>query len=142
MPKFTDAKDLERHLKKAMDALVAEVLITAQAELGSTAVSPVDTGRFRSSWFAAEGSASTEVAPEGADDANEDARGLRVDSNQTYHLTNSLPYAQAIAVEGKTNPKVNTKSKPANWFIDFVNTRIPKIQEGASRLIAKQFEVE
>jgi hypothetical protein len=59
MPTFKNAKDLEKHIKKAMDALQAEVLITTQARLGSTAVSPVDTGRFRSSWFAAEGSASS-----------------------------------------------------------------------------------
>ena len=75
MPKFNNAKDLERHLKKALDALQAEVIVTTQAKLGSTAVSPVDTGRFRSSWFAAEGTASSAVAPEGADKANEDARG-------------------------------------------------------------------
>jgi hypothetical protein len=138
---FRDAKALAAHLKKALDATVAESLITVQAELGSAAVSPISTGRFRSSWFAAEGSASSEVAPEGADAANEDARGLRVDSSKTYHLTNSLPYAQAIAVEGKTNPKVNTKSKPANWFIDFVNVRVPKIQQGAAKAVKDFYEL-
>ena len=141
MPVFTNAKDLERHLKKALDSLQAEVLISTQIKLGSAAVSPVDTGRFRSSWFAAEGSASSEVAPEGADDANEDASGLRVDSSKTYHLTNSLPYAQAIAVEGRTNQEVNTKSKPANWFHDFVNVRVPKIQQGAAKAVKANFDL-
>jgi hypothetical protein len=141
MPVFTNAKDLERHLKKALDSLQAEVLITTQAELGSAAVSPIDTGRFRSSWFAAEGQSSSAVAPEGADDANEDARGLRVDSSKTYYLTNSLPYAQAIAVEGRTNQQVNTKSKPANWFIDFVNVRVPKIQNAAAKAVKANFDL-
>ena len=80
MPRFTDPKKLARHLKKAADALTAEVLITTQASLGSAAISPVDTGRLRSSWFAAEGQASNAVAPEGADSPNTDATGLRVDS--------------------------------------------------------------
>ena len=141
MPKFNNAKDLERHLKKAMDALQAEVLITTQRRLGSTAVSPVDTGRFRSSWFAAEGSASSAVAPEGADEENEDAKGLKIDSRKTYHLTNNLPYAQAIAIEGRTNPEKNQKSKPATWFTSFRNETIPSIQAEAARQIRKEFDL-
>ena len=35
MPVFRDPKRLQQHLKKAMDALQAEVVITTQAELGS-----------------------------------------------------------------------------------------------------------
>ena len=135
MPKFNNAKDLERHLKKAMDALQAEVLITVQAKLGSTDVSPVDTGRFRSSWFAAEGSASSAVAPEGADSANTDATGLRVDSSKTYHLTSSLVYAQSVAIEG------NVVSQPKTWFTSFRNETIPRIQAEAARQVKKEFEL-
>jgi len=133
MAQFNNAKDLERHLKKALDALQAETLITTQTELGSTRVSPVDTGRFRSSWFAAEGQSSSEVAPEGANSPNTDARGLRIDSDKEYHLTNNLPYAQRLCLENWAT------SKPKNWFIDFVNTRVPKIQEGAARTIKERF---
>jgi hypothetical protein len=135
MPTFNNAKDLERHLKKALDALQAETLITVQAELGSAAVSPIDTGRLRSSWFAAEGSPSSEVPPEGANSPNTDATGLRVDSSKEYHLTSSLPYSQYICLEGKA---VN---KPANWFIDFQNARIPKIQEAAARVVKQEFSL-
>jgi hypothetical protein len=141
MPRFSNSRDLERHLKKALDALQAEVLITTQERLGSAAVSPVDTGRFRSSWFAAEGTASSAVAPEGADKENEDAKGLRVDSSKTYHLTNSLPYAQAIAIEGRTNPEKNQKSKPATWFTSFRNETIPRIQAEAARQAKKAFDL-
>ena len=141
MPVFRDAAALERHLKKAMDALQAEVLITVQAKLGSTDVSPVDSGRFRSSWFAAEGTASSAVAPEGADEENEDAKGLKIDSRKTYHLTNNLPYAQAIAIEGRTNPEKNQKSKPATWFTSFRNETIPSIQAEAARQIRKEFDL-
>ena len=141
MPVFRDAAALERHLKKALDFLQTDVIVTTQDKLGSTAVSPVDTGRFRSSWFAAEGTASSAVAPEGADKANEDAKGLRIDSSKTYHLTNSLPYAQAIAIEGRTNPEKNQKSKPATWFTSFRNEAIPRIQAEAARQAKKAFDL-
>ena len=141
MPKFNNAKDLERHLKKAMDTLQFEVIVTTQAKLGSDAVSPVDSGRFRSSWFASEGTASSAVAAEGTDKANEDAKGLRIDSRKTYHLTNSLPYAQAIAVEGRTNPKKNPRSKGALWFASFRNETIPEIQREAAEAVKQHFDL-
>lgn len=135
MPKFSDPRDLERHLKRAMDSLTAEVITTVQAELGSAAVSPIDTGRLRSSWFAAEGAASSEVPPEGANSPNTDANSLRVDSSKTYHLTSNLPYSQYICLEGKA------VSKPANWFHEFRDVRIPKIQEAAARVVAQRFDL-
>ena len=135
MPKFDNAKDLERHLKKALDALQAQVIEATQAGLGSKAVSPRDTGRFRSSWFAAEGSASSAVAPEGADSPNTDATGLRVDSSKTYHLTNSLVYAQSVAIEG------NVRSQEKTWFTSFRNETIPRIQAEAARRAKKAFDL-
>ena len=135
MAVFKDPKKLERHLRKALDALQAETLITTQAELGSAAVSPVDTGRFRSSFFAAEGTPSRDVAPEGANSPNTDATGLRVDSRKEYHLTNSLPYSQSIAIEGKV------VAKPTTWFKDFRSSRIPKIQAEAANQVKQQFDL-
>ena len=135
MPTFKNAKDLEKHIKKAMDALQAEVLITTQARLGSAAVSPIDTGRFRSSWFAAEGQSSNAVAPEGANSPNTDATGLKVDSSKNYHLTNNLAYAEVLAVEGRTI------SKSPSWFKEFRDQTIPKIQAEAARQIKNEFDV-
>ncbi len=133
MAKFDNAKDLERHLKKAADALLAETLITTQAELGSTKVSPYDTGRFRSSWFAAEGQSSDDVAPEGADIPNTDARGLEIDSSKEYHITNNLPYAQSVTIEG------NVVSQPKTWWTEFRNQRIPEISDTAAKVIKTRF---
>ena len=135
MPRFDNAKDLEKHLKKALDALQAEVLITTQARLGSAEVSPVDTGRFRSSWFAAEGTASSAVASEGTDSPNTDATGLRVDSSKEYHLTNNLPYAQSVAIEG------NVVSQPKTWFTSFRNEAIPRIQQAAAKVVKQEFSL-
>lgn len=135
MPRFTRASDLRKHLEKAASALQAETLITAQADLGSAAISPVDTGRFRSSWFAAEGTASSEVAPEGANSPNTDAASLRVDYRKDYHLTNSLPYAQRLCVEGWA------VSKSPNWFNDWRNHRLPKIQQLAAKTVKAHYEL-
>ena len=135
MPVFRDAAALERHLKKALDALQAEVITTSQAKLGSKTVSPYKDGRFRSSWFAAEGSASSAVPPEGADSPNTDATGLRVDSSKTYHLTSSLPYAQSVAIEG------NVVSQPKTWFTSFRNETIPRIQQTAAKVVKQQFDL-
>jgi len=135
MPVFRDAAALEKHLKKALDRLQAETLITVQSELGSTKVSPYDTGRFRSSWFASEGTGTGAVAPEGTNSPNTDATGLRVDASKTYTISNSLPYAQSVAIEGKV------VSQPANWFFDFQNARIPKIQEAAARVVKNEFSL-
>ena len=135
MAVFKDPKKLADHIRKALDALQAETLITTQAELGSAAVSPVDTGRFRSSWFAAEGQASNAVALEGANSPNTDATGLRVDSRKEYHLTNSLPYSQSIAIEGKV------VAKPTTWFKDFRSSRIPKIQAEAAKQVKAEFDL-
>lgn len=135
MPVFDDPKKLGAHLKKALDALQAETLITTQQELGSREVSPIATGRFRSSWFAAESSPSSAVAPEGANSPNTDAIGLKVDSKRNYHLTNGLPYAQSIAIEGRV------VSKDPTWFKSFRDQRIPKIQAEAAKTIKQEFDL-
>ena len=135
MATFKDPKRLEAYIKKALDALQSNVLITTQKELGSDAVSPVATGRFRSSWFAAEGSASNAVAPEGSNSANNDATGLKFDSSKDYHLTNNLPYAESVAVEGKV------VSQPPGWFKEFRDQTIPTIQAEAARQIKSEFDL-
>ena len=145
MPRFTQVKDLERYLKKAMDTLQTEVITATQAKLGSDAVSPVDTGRFRSSWFASEGTASSAVAPEGTDKANEDAKGLRIDSSKTYHLTNNLHYAVPIALGENLPPswggQPRARAKSRGWFTLFRDETIPQIQQTAARAVKQHFNL-
>ena len=135
MPVFKDPKRLAAHIKKALDFQVADTIISTQAGLGSASVSPVQTGRLRSSWFASEGNSSNAVAPEGANSANTDAQQLRVDSKRNYHLTNNLPYAQRVALEG------HVKNKPVTWFRDFRDQVIPKIQAEAARQAKREFDL-
>jgi hypothetical protein len=132
MPKFSNARDLEAHLKKALDATVYETIRTCQGTLG--AITPRDTGRLRSSWFAAEGAASSDVAPEGTDSPNNDADGLRVDCRKPYHLTNSLPYAQRLALE-------EYAKADKNWFLNFVNVEIGQIQEDAANAVREKYDL-
>ena len=133
MPRFTDPKKLEAYLKKAADATVAESIITAQRQLGSTAISPYRDGRFRSSWFAAEGTPSREEPAENADAPNTDATNLRVDARKTYYLSSSLPYTQSVTIEGKV------VSKPTTWFKDFRESTMPKIQRAASENVKREY---
>ena len=114
-------------LNKFLNRVVASSLIGMQSELGDKKVSPYDTGRLRSSWFAAEGQPSSAVAPEGTDAANHDAVSLKIDWRRQYHLTNNLPYAQVVCIEGRV------VSQPTSWFHDFINSRVPKIIDDSVR---------
>ena len=135
MPRFTDPKRLKAYLEQAANATLAESIITTQARLGSSAISPVDSGRFRSSWFASEGSPSGDTAPEGADSPNTDAESLKVDYRRKYYLSNSLEYAQSLCIEGRV------VSKDANWFRDFRKSQVPKIQDAAAKKVKQQFQL-
>ena len=135
MPRFTDPKMLAKYLEDAASATLAESIITTQRQLGDTAISPYKDGRFRSSWFASEGSPSGATAPEGTDSPNTDAQSLKVDYRRKYYLTNSLPYSQQLCIEGRV------VSKDANWFRDFRKSGVPKIQEVAAKKVKQQFQL-
>ena len=135
MPRFTDPKRLAKYLEDAANATLAESIITTQRRLGDTAISPYESGRFRSSWFASEGTPSGETASEGTDSPNTDAQSLKVDYRRKYYLTNSLPYSQSLCIEGRV------VSKDANWFRDFRKSEVPKIQQVAATKVKQQFQL-
>lgn len=144
MTRFTSAAALRRHIEKALLEQQKEVIVTAQAWLGSSKNSPRDTGRLRSSWFASEGVASDAVAPEGADAPRDDAKGLEMRLGTTYHLTNNLPYSQPIALGVSLPPSWGGQhrvvSAPRSWFIDFVNSELPRIGDAAGQTIRRRFD--
>jgi hypothetical protein len=135
MATFNDPAALKKHLAEALGAQLRLTVVQAQADLGSSAVSPVDTGRFRSSWFASKSQPSSEVAPEGSNAPQSDAEALRLVAGDEVHLTNSLPYAEAVAIEGRV------VAKPATWFRSFRESRIPQIQQAAGAQIKKQYDL-
>ena len=135
MPRFTDPKLLKAYLEKAASATLAESIITTQAQLGKTEISPYRDGRFRSSWFASVGTPSREMASEGTDSPNTDAGSLQVDYRRKYYLSNSLPYAQSLCIEGRV------VSKSPNWFRDFRKSQVPRIQELAAKVVKQQFQL-
>ena len=124
-------KDIAGKLRKYAQLVVKRSLIETQSELSSTAVSPRDTGRFRSNWFASSTSPSG-ATTEATDNPQTDAQGLELDYNKTYYLTNNLPYAQGLCYGGKA------VSQPKNWYPTFINGRIPKIIEQASAQAEKE----
>lgn len=143
--RFTSAAALRRHIEAALLEQQKEVIVTAQAWLGSSKNSPRDTGRLRSSWFAAEGAPSDATAPEGADSPRSDAKGLKMQLGVLYHLTNSLPYAAPIALGVNLPPSWGGRwrvvSAPRTWFLDFVNTELPRIGDAAGRTIKRRFDL-
>ena len=146
MPEFNNAKALLRHIEKAVVELQKEVVVTSQAWLGSTNNVPRDTGRMRSSWFAQEGSASTEVAPEGTDAPRTDAKSLSLRFGQDAHLTNSLPYAQPIALGVNLPPSWGGRhrvvSAPTNWYTgQFLKDRLPRIYEESIKIVTRRFDL-
>jgi len=113
--------DLPKDIDAFLNKVVSGTIKTMQEELGSKKVSPYDTGRLRSSWFAAEGNPSGAVAAEGTDSPNTDASSLKVDWRRRYYLTSNLPYSQVVCEEGRVN------TQPVTWFRDFIYSRAPKI---------------
>ena len=134
MPKFKDPKKLAAYLKDASDALLAETVITVQRELGTRDISPYDEGRFLSNWFAGE-SKPDRSTTEATDSPQTDAQDLDYDTRKKYYLSNNLPYAEVVAIEGRV------VSQETTWFKDFRSSRIPKIQAEAARQIKREYDL-
>ena len=133
MPKRS-LKFAKPDLDKFLSLTHKGTLIKMQAELGSTKVSPVDTGRFKSSWFAQADTKSLAVVPEQAKSnyrINRDAVDLKLDYKTTYFLSNNLDYAEPV-VGGRV------VSKSPGWFNSFLGNRYPKIVDAAVRAAKKQ----
>jgi hypothetical protein len=135
MPTFRRPQDLRRHLESALAFQQKQIVIKAQAELGSADVSPIRTGRLRSSWFASRNSASDAVPPEGANAPRTDAQGLAIEFGDEIHLTSSLDYTESVAVEG------NVQSKPKTWFFDFRTQGLAAIAEASGKEAKRQFDL-
>jgi hypothetical protein len=145
MTTFRDPRALIAHLEAAAAEQLKETIVTSQAWLGSSKNVPFDSGRMLSSWFSAEGSPSSQVAPEGANSPQTDAKGLEVRIGPSYHLTNNLPYAAPIALGVNLPPswggKNRTNSAPPSWFVAFRNREIPMLAEAAGRVIKRRFDL-
>lgn len=123
-------------LEKFLDLTHKGTLVQMQKELGTTKVSPVDTGRFRSSWFAKADVKSTEEVPEQSGPTysykpQTDAVDLKLDYKLTYYLSNNLDYAEPV-VGGRV------VSKSPGWFNSFLGNRYPKIVDAAVRAAKKR----
>ena len=109
---------------KALGLLTPKVakktLIQMQSEISSTAVSPRDTGRFRSNWYAGKNTPDRSTT-EATDQPQTDAVELSESKGAKYYLSNNLPYAAGLAYGGKA------VSQPKNWFPSFINSRVPNI---------------
>lgn len=96
--------------------------------------SPVDTGRFKSSWFIAVGDPDRSVAPEGSH-PQADAESLvrlqsvtpaSVDGTQPIIISNNLPYAEALA-DG------HSQRAPSGW----IQAAVDRVQRKISGVAAE-----
>ena len=113
-------------LNEFMNKVVKYSLVTWQADLSSTKVSPVDEGRLRSNWFATAGTSSDATT----DDQNApqtDANDLALDYRRTYHLTNNLDYAERLCFDNYA------VSKSPNWFPAYWNANGQNVVDQAMR---------
>ena len=72
---------------------------------------------------------------EAVDSPQTDAQGLDYDTRKTYYLSNNLPYAEVVAIEGRV------VSQETTWFKDYRSSRIPKIQAEAARQIKREYDL-
>ena len=149
MPRFTDTKKLFNYLRKAEAATLKETIVTVQAQLTSSRLHPVDSGRMRASWYATEGTPSQLVPLVTEGKRPNDARALEVRPGSVYFLVNNLPYAKPVALGenlplswgGEPRAKKRGKGVDPNWFKNFRDVRIPDIQEEAARTIKRRFDL-
>lgn len=123
MKKIGEAPD---DLNEMMNKVVKYSLITWQADLSSTDVSPIQDGRLRSNWFASAGS-STNATTDSLNSPRTDAEQLPFDYRQKYHLTNNLDYAERLAFGNYA------VSKPKNWFPAYWNANGQNVVDAAVR---------
>ena len=149
MPRFTDAKKLANYLRQAQAEALKETVFNAQAEL--IQISPVDSGRFRANWMPSEGSPSN--ATNLGTGSPPSANNLTVRPGSVYFLVNNLVYAKPVALGENLPPSwggqprakkegvgENSRVDP-NWYINFRDSRIPKIQEAAATTIKNRFDL-
>ena len=149
MPRFTDTKKLFNYLREAEAATLKETIVTVQARLTSSRLHPVNTGRMRSRWYATEGAPSQLVPLVTEGGRQNDARRLEVRPGSVYFLVNNLPYAKPVALGenlppswgGEPRSKKIGATVDSNWYINFRDTTIPKIQELAAQTIKRRYDL-
>ena len=119
-------READGDLNEFMNKVVKYSLITWQADLSSTNVSPVDEGRLRSNWFAKPDN-STDATSDALNSPQTDAEQLPLDYRRQYHLTNNLDYAERLAFGNYA------VSKPKNWFPAYWNANGQKVVDAAVR---------
>ena len=113
-----------RDLDAFMSHVLRNTVIKFQENLGGK-LSPIDTGRFRSNWFASHGT--NEQTTEDLDSPQTDAQQLQLDWRKQVNLVNNLPYAERLCFGNYA------VSRPKNWFEAYFNSRGQKVVDAAMR---------
>jgi len=106
-------RNASRDLDRFLNHVLRNTMVTFQSDLSSTKVSPVETGRLRSNWFASVGT--NNETTDSTNSPQTDARQLPLDWRKQNNLVNNLPYAEKLAFGDYA------VSKDPNWFRAYFN---------------------
>ena len=99
-------------LEKMLNGMLKNTLISFHSDLGSSKISPYDTGRFAASWFV---------------NGQSNADSLTVNYKNKYTISNPLPYAERLCFGGWA------VSQPKDWFPAYFNGKGQRIVNKAVR---------
>ena len=119
MAKKFRGPELIREIDEALDKGLARFLILTQGKLSKA--SPVDSGRFASSWFIGAGVPDRSTAaerPKGARDVQVSKPTQKITIASDHYLSNNLPYAERVCFDPKY---AKGGSGGATWFTTIVN---------------------
>ena len=130
-------------LSKQLKVDIHDVMATSLLNISKSTIniSPVETGRFRSNWFASMAKPIRRTVKSNRRDpmasVNEKITGA-IKSGEKYFLTNNLPYARALEYGlYKKNPVRGSRvrgSKPARYEIRSINGYSDQAPKGVLRV--------
>ena len=118
-PRKFRGPELIREIDAAMDKGFARFVVKTQGKLSKA--SPVDSGRFASSWFIGAGVPNRSTAadrPKGARDVQVSKPTEKITMASDHFISNNLPYAERVCFDPKY---AKGGSGGAAWFTTIVN---------------------
>ena len=128
--------ELIKEIDEAIDKGLARFLIKTQSKLNKS--SPVDTGRFASSWFISQGVPDTSsVAPEreeGTSQVTVTPYSGKITADSDWWIQNNLPYAERVCFDPKW---AKNGAGGAGWFTTIANNLTKQAERDLNYFLRK-----
>ena len=117
-----DLTQYGKDIEKALDQAVSDHIQLTQGKL--VKYSPVDTGRFKSSWFIGhnqdpQGSRPKDWAARGSKRVDVERYSGKITADGIWNLVNNVPYAQKVAYDPRYAGGPGSVGG-ANWYLAIV----------------------